>query len=210
MKELSRFAAGGPFPGVWVHPSRGPVGATDGTAFVVLGATTITEAREILAQCPTPDGAPRRSAIDAAWASAEREARPACVEVSRSTEPDPVLREPALAALAERVLNEDREHGAAVARLERAIAEKRGVGDARERLASAKASAKEARRQLEREEKAACHAVRVGAVAVDLRLVRRCLAALGTTSGTLSAGGPLDATVLAAKTGLALVMPFRQ
>lgn len=207
--KLEKFAATGRFPGVYVHPSRGPVGATDGSAFVVLGATTITEAREILAQCPDPDGAPGLAAIDAVWASAEREARPSCVEISRSTEPDPVLRERALAALAERLLKEDREYGAAVARLERALAEKRDIGDARERLANAKASAKEARRQLERADPAACHAVRVGAAAVDLRLVRRCLAALGATSGTLSAGGALDVTVLVAK-GIALVMPFRQ
>jgi len=210
VSRLERFAAAGRFPGVYVHPSRGEVGATDGRAFVVLGASTIEEAREVILACGDPDYAPTTTQAARVFTSALGP-RPASIEVTSRTAPDPTLRKGALAVLAERAGEAEAWVSRRAAELDRARAEGRGgVGAAREALAGARTTARERRAAAKRADTPTCHAVLVGAAAVDLRLVRRCLAALGTTPGTLSSGDALEPCVLVARTGLALVMPFRQ
>lgn len=208
--KLDRFSAAGRYPGVYVHPSRGEVGATDGHAFVVLGASSIEEARDLLLQCREPDCAPTTTQAARVLTSALGP-RPASVEVTSRTAPDPTLRKGALAVLVERAGEAEAWVSRRAAELDRARAEGRGgVGAAREALAAARTTARERRAAATRADTPACHAVLVGAAAVDLRLVRRCLTALGATQGTLSSGGALEPCVLVTRTGLALVMPFRQ
>lgn len=207
MTKLQRFAAHGRFPGTYVHPTRGEIAATDGHSFVCLGATSLTEARELLAQCPDPDDAPPVAAAARVWALDEPRAS---VEVTSATEPDPELWKLATEGLSERELAARERVTSAQARLEEALKQKLGIGSARENLAEAKADAREAARELAKVDAPTGHALRVGDACVDLRLVRRCLAALGATRGTLVAASELGATLLETTQGVALVMPFRQ
>jgi hypothetical protein len=92
--------------------------------------------------------------------------------------------------------------------LARALETRRGIGDARAKLATAKSRV----RDEEKRRDPGYRGIRVGEAAFDLALVAKALRALGVRSGTLQAtGGAFDAGVLYAEgTGIALVMPFRQ
>jgi len=207
--KIANYARQGCFPGVYVHPVRGEVAATDGLALVVLGATDVPSAQAILAEVREIAGQPTGSVLVRVCAGAGD--GHAGVTVSPDTAPDAALAERARLEH-EAALEKDRADVAkAQAALEKALTEKRGIVAARTKLAQERGAL---RAREGAEDNVTSHALRIDGprdVALfDLRLVRRCLRALGARSGTLTRGGDaLGAGLLVTNRGIAVVMPFR-
>jgi hypothetical protein len=89
--KIANYARQGCFPGVYVHPVRGEVAATDGLALVVLGATDVPSAQAILAEVREIAGQPTGSVLVRVCAGAGD--GHAGVTVSPDTAPDAALAE---------------------------------------------------------------------------------------------------------------------
>lgn len=194
---LAKFAGHG---AVWTSSGDVPLGAHCGHALVVRVAPRDADAAEVRAALATASGwlaaAPERNAKDAARVLLAAQPVGESVALARSTEPDAALREATRSRLEEAV-----EQAAAWQR-------KTGAKAARQALHEAAAT-------LRRLDHPAAHGLRVGPSVVDLRLVRRCLVALGGApkGAVLFATSENDAFAPVAlgvpQRGVGLVMPLR-
>ena len=211
--RLLALAKGSRFEGhVYLDFAARPLAATDGQVLVVRGVRSCDEARQALAGAhPQGDLPPVRTIDGLLREASEGVARLAVVEgrtVALDTVPDDGLLSKAEAEAGERLAAvRDRVERAERA-LARALETRRGsIGEARAKLASAKADVRAEQKRRD----PGYRGVRVGEAAFDLALIAKALRALGVRSGTLQAtGGSYDAGVLYTETGIALVMPFRQ
>jgi hypothetical protein len=201
--------------GILVLPG-GTALSTDGVVTAVCGATMAKAARQLrdakwvacAGRTPVHTIHPTRIADVVKHEMANE--RGVAVAVSMRTQPDAELRESALVRLdavvgkcEERLRESERDLKAL------AGAGALGVGEARHKVADAKAALRRAVRDVKRENSPMCRGIKVGAAHMDLHQVRRALRALGCAKGTLHAAGPLSAVLLRTNKGEALVMPVR-
>jgi hypothetical protein len=197
-EALTRFAGEG--RDVWTSSGDAPLGAECGHALVVRVAPRDASAGEVTAALASAKGWLDAASGRNAPAAARMLARTALVgegvRLARSTEPDAALRESTRSRLEEVV--------------ERAAQWQRKTG-----AKAARRALREAAATLRRLDDPHAHALRVGPVVLDLRLVRRCLVALG--------GAPKGAVLFASDAsdefapavlgvpdrGVGLVMPVR-
>jgi hypothetical protein len=209
--RLLALAKGSRFEGaLYLDTAARPLAATDGVVLVVRGVESCDGARQALVGAHPQGNLPPVRAIDGLLRDASKgvarliEGR----TVDLDTLPDDGLLAKAEAEAGERLAAAREGLEKAERALARALETRRSVGDARAKLASAKADV----RAEEKRRDPGYRGVKVGAAAYDLALVTKALRALGVRSGTLQAtGGAYDPAVLYAEgTGVALVMPFRQ
>ena len=209
--RLLALAKGSKFEGhVYLDEAARPLAATDGVVLVVRGVRSCDDARKALMGAHPQGNLPPVRAIDGLLRDASKgvarliEGR----TVALDTLPDDGLLAKAEAEAGERLAAAREGLEKAERALARALETRRSVGDARAKLASAKADV----RAEEKRRDPGYRGIRVGEAAYDLALVAKALRALGVRSGTLQAtGDAFDAGVLYAEgTGIALIMPFRQ
>lgn len=212
--RLLAVAKGSRFEGaLYLDTAARPLAATDGLVLVVRGVRSCDDARQALAGAHPQGDLPPVRTIDGLLRLASEGVSALAPEISGRTvaldsAPDAGLLAKAEAEAGERLAAVRVQVARAERALERALETRRGIGDARATLASAKADV----RAEERRRDPGYRGVRVGEAAYDLALVAKALRALGVRSGTLQAtGGAFDPAVLYAEgTGVALIMPFRQ
>ena len=211
--RLLALAKGSRFEGhVYLDEAARPLAATDGLVLVVRGVRSCDDARQALVGAHPQGNLPPVSSIDGLLRRASEGVASLAPEVAGRTValdslPDAGLVDKATAEAGERLAAAREGVEKAERALERALETRRGIGDARAKLASAKSRV----RDEERRRDPGYRGVRVGEAAFDLGLVTKALRALGVRSGTLQAtGGAYDAGVLYAAGGIALIMPFRQ
>ena len=208
--RLLALAKGSKFEGyVYLDTAARPLAATDGVVLVVRGVESCDGARQAIAGAHPQGNLPPVRAIDGLLRDASKgvarliEGR----TVDLDTLPDDGLRAKAEAEAGERLAAAREGLEKAERALARALETRRGIGDARAKLASAKADV----RAEEKRRDPGYRGIRVGEAAYDLALVAKALRALGAKGGTLQAtGDAFDAGVLYAGGGIALIMPFRQ
>jgi hypothetical protein len=208
--RLLALAKGSKFEGaLYLDTAARPLAATDGVVLVVRGVESCDGARQALAGAHPQGNLPPVRAIDGLLRDASKgvarliEGR----TVALDSAPDAGLVDKATAEAGERLAAAREGLEKAERALARALETRRSVGDARAKLASAKADV----RAEEKRRDPGYRGVKVGAAAYDLALVAKALRALGAKGGTLQAtGDAFDAGVLYAGGGIALIMPFRQ
>ena len=208
--RLLALAKGSKFEGyVYLDTAARPLASTDGVVLVVRGVESCDGARQAIAGAHPQGNLPPVRAIDGLLRDASKgvarliEGR----TVDLDTLPDDGLRAKAEAEAGERLAAAREGLEKAERALARALETRRGIGDARAKLASAKADV----RAEEKRRDPGYRGIRVGEAAYDLALVAKALRALGAKGGTLQAtGDAFDAGVLYAGGGIALIMPFRQ
>lgn len=210
--------------------SGAPLAATTGTAIVVLGADTLESAEALVARSSRwssaggvdaevlPPPAAAATVIRSAARDWSRASSVSGVAVGPSTVPSADL----VAIAREHLARESERAAVDAAAIERRLerlradltkgAKVRGVMRAEERRlrAARELAGRDIDAELAATKATEAHGLRVGDAAVDLRLVRAALRALGASTGELSTtGGAQDALRLTASGGIALVMPFR-
>ncbi len=215
--RLLAVARGSRFEGsLYTTASGAPLAATDGHVLVVLGVTSAEQASAALVDAVPGDCLPPADQIRRTLTSAARDvvasatAGREMATVTLTTPADPALAARAADARVALVQSAEADLVTREARLAALVEAKRRDGS----IATAREHVTEARARL-RDAKAnrtpASDAVVVGEAAFDLRLIRKCLKALGAKSGGLATAGEYDPAILYADGGgIALVMPFRR
>ena len=210
--RLLAVARGSRFAGSLYETREGrPLAATDGKILVVHGEPSLSHAALALVDARSTGELPPAAQIRVMLDAARHRVADAAPDlwgatVTRDTAPDVGLYDLATAEHSARVAKAREDLAAAEKKLDAALLAKREVGKARDKVAAARAHL----RTEERKDHPAYSAIVVGPAALDLRLVRVALRALGAKGGTLTVTGEYDAAVLHTERGVALVMPFRR